>query len=325
MTTREAPRNVRNERRDSMPAPRGEAVADSPEPPPARARGSMRGASQPSKKSEASTPTGGSASVRPPALRRLAGKLRQLASLGQLVLGLAFVLASSGAVAWGARRYLVTSPRFALRTLQVDGNVRLSPQEVAERGGLRLGDNVFALDLAEVERSLANEPWIANVRVQRKLPGSVIVAVTEHDPLALVSLQSELFLVSRAGRVFKQADPNDPLDLPVITGIDVRDVASDREGVEKEVQRALDVIDELGKSPLGQRFPVQEIHLERDGSLQAIVGRDAIALHLGRPPFRGKLEQAARVVDEVAARKAQPSIVFLDNEGSPERVVVRLR
>jgi cell division protein FtsQ len=248
-----------------------------------------------------------------------------MVTVGRFVLGLLFVLASSGAVAWGARRYLVSSPRFALRTLQVEGNVRLSPQEVAERGGLALGDNVFALDLVAVERALANEPWIASVQVRRKLPGSVTVVLTEHDPVALVSLESRLYLVSRQGRVFKEVAPNDPLDLPVVTGLTARDVVSDREGVEKEVERALDVIDELGKSPIGQRFPVQEIHLERDGSLQAIVGRDAIALHLGKPPVRGKLEQAARVLDEIAARKAQPSIVFLDNEGSPERVVVRLR
>jgi cell division protein FtsQ len=48
-------------------------------------------------------------------------------------------------------------------------------------------------------------------------------------------------------------------------------------------------------------------------------------LHLGAPPYRGKLEQAERVFAELSQRKTEPSIVFLDNEASPERVVIRMR
>ena len=319
-TSADRPRNARGE-------PRSAAVADSPVPP-ATAPAS-KGERPPKSRGNTRVAAGGSAAAATPAKGVASAsrwaKLARAASFARVALGAVFVIVAALGVAWGARRYLVSSPRFALRTLSVEGNARLSAQEVADRGGLKLGDNVFALDLAKVEATLANDPWIASAKLQRKLPGSVVVRVTEHEPAAVVSIGDKLYLVARTGRVFKEVEPGDPLDLPVVTGLAPSDVAKDREGVEREVLRALDVIDELGKSNVGQRFPVQEIHLEKDGGLSAIVGRDGISLQLGKPPFRGKLEQAARVFDELGKRKTDPSIIFLDNEGSPERVVVRLR
>ena len=85
------------------------------------------------------------------------------------------------------------------------------------------------------------------------------------------------------------------------------------------------VADDLERSGVGKRYPLQELHLEKDGSLVVTIGKDAIALHFGQPPYRDKIEQASRVLSEVARRKAQPSVIFLDNDAHPERVVVRMR
>ena len=46
---------------------------------------------------------------------------------------------------------------------------------------------------------------------------------------------------------------------------------------------------------------------------------------LGGPPFRRKLEQAARVVAELDRRGAKAETIMLDNDARPERVVVRMR
>jgi cell division protein FtsQ len=56
-----------------------------------------------------------------------------------------------------------------------------------------------------------------------------------------------------------------------------------------------------------------------------VVGKDATALHLGRGPYRQNLEQASRVMAELQNRRGQASVVFLDNDAHPERVVVRMR
>ena len=56
-----------------------------------------------------------------------------------------------------------------------------------------------------------------------------------------------------------------------------------------------------------------------------VVGHNAVELVLGLPPFRRKLDQAARVVAELDKRGAKAGAIMLDNDTRPDRVVVRMR
>jgi cell division protein FtsQ len=278
-------------------------------------------------------PLAASKSVRPPPppgpkksrFKPLSPRLDRLASFAKMVFGAAVVLAASVAVAWGARRYILTSPRFAVRTVLVEGNGRRSAEQLATAGGVAVGKNIFALDLAQAAASIMTDPWIENAKVTRKLPATIHIAVAEREARAVVTIGGELYLVTREGDLFKRLSGEDPSDLPVITGIDPEAVARDRAGVVLTLKRVLDVADDLERSPVAKRYPIEEINVEKDGALVVTIGREAIALHLGQPPYRGKIEQAARVLGEVSRRKANASVLFLDNVAHPERVVVRMR
>ena len=78
-----------------------------------------------------------------------------------------------------------------------------------------------------------------------------------------------------------------------------------------------------GRSP--GKSPLEEVHVEPDGTFTLVVGRSAVELVLGVPPFRRKLDQAARVVAELDRRGAKADAIMLDNDARPERVVVRMR
>ncbi len=56
-----------------------------------------------------------------------------------------------------------------------------------------------------------------------------------------------------------------------------------------------------------------------------VVGKNAVQLRMGPPPYRRKLEQAVRVVAELDRGGAKPDSIMLDNEARPDRVVVRMR
>jgi cell division protein FtsQ len=267
--------------------------------------------------------------VRPPppraAPRRRLGRLGRFARTAQLVVGAAVVLAASISVAWGVRRYLMQSPRFAVRTVLVDGAHRRSAATVAALGGVAVGKNVFALDLAQAGAMITQDPWIERATVSRSLPATVSITVVEREAAALASIGGELYLVTRDGDLFKKIGAEDPSDLPVVTGILPAQVASDRPGVVIALKRVLDVAEEMDRAGMTRRYPLEELHLEKDASLTATIGREAIALSLGQPPYRDKIEEAARILSEVARRKANASVIFLDNDAHPERVVVRMR
>lgn len=264
-----------------------------------------------------------SQSVRPPAAPRKP-KSRFWATV-QLLAGIVVVLSASIAVAWGARRYITTSPRFSLRTVTVAGTQRRTAEHVATLAGAAIGKNVFSVDPAAAEAGILADPWIEKAKVVRTLPGTIEIVIAEREAHALASIGDDLYLVTRDGDLFKKADGDDPIDLPVITGTLPQQITRDRAGVVLANKRLLDVADDLAKVGVARRYPIQELHTNKDGSLVVTIGKEAILLHFGHPPYREKIEQAARVLNEVARRKAGASVVFLDNDAHPERVVVRMK
>jgi cell division protein FtsQ len=248
----------------------------------------------------------------------------RVAGILRAALGVALVVGISGAAALGARRYVTTTPRFAIGEISVTGNARRTVEDVATEAGIAKGANVFSLDLDRARARLLADPWIREASLSRRLPGTVFVQVSERDAAGIVAL-GDSYLASRDGEIFKRLEPGDPTDLPVVTGLTPDSVADDREAAVKTIRRALDLAAEYERSLLAQRAPLQEVHLADGGGFTLFVGKSAVALELGAPPFHRKLEEAARVIAELDRRGAKADAIMLDNEARPERVVVRVR
>lgn len=261
---------------------------------------------------------GGSSS---PARPSLAGRLFEVV---RTAAGVSLVISASLGLAWAARRHVLTSPRFAIVTVDVTGNDRRSSDAIVAECGLAIGANIFEADLDSARERLLHDPWMTDAVLARRLPGTLLVHVTERKAAALVAL-GDVFLASAEGEPFKKLELSDPIDLPLITGIRPEALGADREGTTRSIRRAIDLSAEYEQSPLSRRAPLQEVHLGADGATTLVVGHSATELVLGGPPFRRKLEQASRVVGEIDRRGGRAESIMLDNDARPERVVVRMR
>jgi cell division protein FtsQ len=248
---------------------------------------------------------------------------RAVAAL-RMIAGVALVLGISGTVAWGARKYVKSSPRFAVSEIVVTGGRLRTADQITDQAGIKKGANVFALDLDVAKHNLLEDPWIFEAQLARRLPGTVYVQVTEREAGALVAL-GDMYLVARDGEIFKRLELGDPIELPIVTGVTQEAVAEDRDGVKQTLRRAIDLAGDYDRSPLGQKAPLQEIHVGADGAVTLVVGKSALQLALGEPPYRKKIDEAARVLAELDRRGAKADAILLDNEARPERVVVRMR
>jgi cell division protein FtsQ len=244
--------------------------------------------------------------------------------VAKALLGGALIVTLSGAVAWAVRRHVVQSARFAVTDIVVAGERQRPADTLLEEAGLARGANIFTVDLDRARARLLADPWVGAATLARRLPGTILVQVTEREVGALVVLR-QAYLASRDGVIFKRFELGDPTDLPVVTGLDPDGVADDREGAQATLRRALDLASDYERTGLGQRAPLQEIHVTTEGGFTFIVGREGMSLALGTPPFRRKLEEAGRVIAELDRRGTKAEAIMLDDEARPERVVVRAR
>lgn len=264
---------------------------------------------------------------RPPLSRPLEPREASAAmKIARGVVGFVLVVGIGGTVAWGARKYVKTSPRFAVTEIVTIGAKHKTADELAQIAGISRGENVFNTDLDRAQQRLLADPWISEAVLARQLPGTVFVQVTEREPAGIVAMaQGETYLVTREGSIIKRVEPGDPTDLQVVTGISLQQLVDDREGATRTIRRALDLAFDYEHAPLAQRAPLQEIHVEPNGEMSLVVSKSAIELHMGAPPYRRKLEQAVRIMGELDRRGAKADAIMLDNEARPDRVVVRMR
>ncbi|HEX7668280.1 MAG TPA: FtsQ-type POTRA domain-containing protein [Polyangiaceae bacterium] len=284
-----------------------DAVADSPPPGPVVL-----------KRATSVAPSAGNARGRRDALSVIWAGLR-------LSLGLGVILGISVAMAYGAHRYALTSPRFAIRQFAVKGNRHHGAAELSKIAGIERGQNLFSVDTRAAEARLLENPWVRQAKVGRELPGTLRVEVVERDAVAVTTLEDSLYLVTPEGEPFKAVEPGDPSDLPIITGLTFRDLAQDRARAVERLSLGLEVLRDYEAMPLSKIYEAEEAHLVPDGSVVLTIGKKGTALYLGKGPFRQKLLMAARVIGKVQGGGELPGIVFLDNEAHPERVVVRMR
>jgi cell division protein FtsQ len=216
------------------------------------------------------------------------------------------------------------SPRFSVTEIRVTGTVRRSAEGVIAESGLPLDANVFSLDLDVARSKIAGDPWIEDVTLERSLPATIVIHVRERVAGGLVAL-GDLQLATTDGEPFKRLEPGDPVDLPVVTGIRPEDLAADHDGTVRTVRRAIGLAAEYANSPLAARAQLEEVHVSADGSFSIVIGKNALPISLGSPPFRRKLDEASRVFAELDKRKAHAGALLLDNDAHPERVVVRMK
>jgi cell division septal protein FtsQ len=93
--------------------------------------------------------------------------------------------------------WLWFGPALALRTVEVYGARHLTAKQVAGAAGIS-GGSVVSVDGTSSESRLLNQVWIRTASVQPELPGTVVIKVSEWEPVAAYHAgpSTKLFLLS---------------------------------------------------------------------------------------------------------------------------------
>ena len=156
---------------------------------------------------------------------------------------------------------------FAVQTIDAQTDGKIAPEEIRRWARVKLGVNLIGLDLAEVKRNIEMVPAIESVSVERVLPRTLRIRVTERDPIAQVNLPRadgsgaisvSVYQLDDNGMVMQPLDPRVcvmPLTqitstLPVIAGMNAFQVQPGRRVESPQVQTALALVSAFEHSPM---------------------------------------------------------------------------
>ena len=111
---------------------------------------------------------------------------------------------------------------FRVDTVVATGQVRYSAQEICDASGVEAGDNLYLLNKYDVVSRIQEAlPYIEDIRINRKLPDTLLIEVTEcAEPLAIVQ-DGSAWLISTRGKIVDQKAASEAENYGVISGCEL--------------------------------------------------------------------------------------------------------
>ncbi len=127
-------------------------------------------------------------------------QVQQLFRILRNVLVLGVVVA---AVAWGWRQ-TQSDARFGVRSIEIAGAVN-TPRVALDRATAGyVGLNLFQIDIERVQRDLGGLGWVRSVHIEKALPDTLRIRITERKPVALARIDEKLMYVDSDGTAFAE-------------------------------------------------------------------------------------------------------------------------
>lgn len=196
------------------------------------------------------------------------------------------------ALAWQAGeslldRLVFENPAFAIQTIDVQTDGVLTGQQIRRWAGVKEGDNLFALDIARVQRDLKLAPLIREAAVERELPHKLNLRIMEREPIiracALLPQVAEStyrfvdYYLDEEGYVMQLTDAMLALkqvpgidQLPALIGVNSTDVPPGRPVESRQIRAALDLLREFERSTMSGRADLTHIDLVTPGVLHVM-------------------------------------------------------
>ncbi|MBU6408891.1 MAG: FtsQ-type POTRA domain-containing protein [Verrucomicrobia bacterium] len=166
---------------------------------------------------------------------------------------------------WALQKLVYQNSAFAIQVVLVQTDGSLGTAELQRWAGVKTGENLIALDLASVRRNLELVSAVKSVSVERILPHTLSIRVSERRPIAQVDVPHagsgevavSVFELDADGWVIQPVEARlrtIPLSqigsLPVITGLAVYQLQPGRRLTSASVTAALHLIGVFAHSPM---------------------------------------------------------------------------
>jgi hypothetical protein len=116
-----------------------------------------------------------------------------------------------------AIRWVTTSPRFILRTVDVVGHQLLDPNSLVKLAGLAPGTNLFGVNLEDVRKRIESNPWIRRTSIRKVPPSTLRIEIEERRPAAFIRGKG-VAAVDREGIILGQLNFPPGKCLPLLEG-----------------------------------------------------------------------------------------------------------
>jgi cell division septal protein FtsQ len=193
--------------------------------------------------------------------------------------------------AWLLDKLIYKNEAFAIRQVEIQTDGVLSTNVIRYWAKIRPGQNLLALDILKVKRDLEILPPIESVAVERVLPRTLKIRVTEREPVAqtVVSqpstngtfrqavyyLDSEGYVVQPIDNRWRAIPVAGPERLPIIVGLTATELQPGHQIDNVQGRAGLKLLAEFERSPMVGLVELQRVNISSPEILQVTTSQNA--------------------------------------------------
>ena len=196
---------------------------------------------------------------------------------------------------WLLRRFIYENPSFAIHAVEVETDGELAREQIRRWAGVKLDDNLFAVDLARVQRDLELVPVIQSADVERILPHTLKLRVSEREAVAQFifpklgpngSVERGVYTLDASGFVMLPLEPRHRAtltaqtwdSLPILAGVPASLVRPGRLVESAQVHAALRLIQAFDRSSMASLVEIKQIDLSWRSALVVTTAQESEVL-----------------------------------------------
>lgn len=198
---------------------------------------------------------------------------RVLVLVSKVVLAAALCAGLVLGVRFAAKRLFFDNPDYRLSQIDVQTDGTLQRGQILKTAALHEGDNIFSVNLADVQDRLQHLPQVDEVQVMRKLPAEIDIRIVERKPIAWITSEKQIsdpfvsdfaFLVDARGVLMREKQWSaEYLGLPLITGCSSEQLEAGHIVGSPDVKAALELLRLSTRSFMQTRFQIREIDISK--------------------------------------------------------------
>jgi cell division septal protein FtsQ len=222
--------------------------------------------------------------------------------------------------AWSGYRWLTSAAIFQIAGVDVKGTRRVTDEEIRDIASAFTGQNVFRVDIGAAARKASANPWVREVRIERKLPNRISMVFTERLPRAVLQASNGRFLMDDEGVAIVPAREGDALasELPVIVVRSLR-AASGNPVASEALPAAHELLDELA---LRGGWDLGDVTIRADSPESIAVLYRGREFRVGTGNYGEKLRRLGEIVSDMNRRGQDYSYIDLRPERQAAVMIV---
>ena len=112
----------------------------------------------------------------------------------------------------------IINSNFDIQKIEIEGNSILNSDEIVQKLNFLYKENLFFLNLKDIEKNLKNETFIESFSVKKIYLNTLKIRIVEKQPIAILQNKKRKFYISDKGDFIDFKDIERYRDLPTVFG-----------------------------------------------------------------------------------------------------------